>query len=337
MKKTLAYILFSLLVCLLVESASAQTIIRRQDFDANTNWFITGSSATNSQNLTTAGQIPSSRPGSATYGAASAANIAQIPGNSNTSDARAMSALQNGTTGTLRLTFQAIPRSAIGGNDLFISFRVSGVGIGAGNGVDAADNVTASVSLDGGANFSDETSVSGRGDAAWEYNNAVAGSAVYDGDNTVENSKDFRPTTAGSVNDPTAVSKVTLRIPNGFIPTGGSVTFRVTMTADRTDELWAVDDFIAYTNAPTAASAPISGRVVWQKRGVYGAVVEILNTENGEIRYAATTASGNFRFEDVPVGNFYVITVRHKRHRFENNSQSLQFTGQNEDLIFRAY
>ncbi|MGI8884267.1 MAG: carboxypeptidase-like regulatory domain-containing protein, partial [Pyrinomonadaceae bacterium] len=38
--------------------------------------------------------------------------------------------------------------------------------------------------------------------------------------------------------------------------------------------------------------------------------------QNGEVRYALTNSFGYYRFNDIPAGETYIITARHKRYVF---------------------
>lgn len=79
--------------------------------------------------------------------------------------------------------------------------------------------------------------------------------------------------------------------------------------------------------APTAANATVSGRVVTDtRRGISKAYVTMIDAE-GNLRSAVTNPFGYYRFVDVRVGEFYVLSVRHKRWRFETRVVSV-----NEDL-----
>ena len=68
--------------------------------------------------------------------------------------------------------------------------------------------------------------------------------------------------------------------------------------------------------APTAASVPISGRVITSKgAGVRGASV-VLTDDLGNARTVLTSSFGNYSFEDVEAGRTYTVTVSSKRYLF---------------------
>lgn len=67
--------------------------------------------------------------------------------------------------------------------------------------------------------------------------------------------------------------------------------------------------------APTAASVPIGGRVTANGFGVPKARVSIINT-TGEVRTVLTNPFGYYRFEEVSVGETYIVSVYSKRYNF---------------------
>lgn len=87
--------------------------------------------------------------------------------------------------------------------------------------------------------------------------------------------------------------------------------------------------------SPTAASVTIGGRVVNSPRiGIGGAVVTIANSNGTLNKTAITNSFGYYRFEDITVGETYIITVRHKRYSFTpqvlnvfENCEDVNFTG----------
>jgi hypothetical protein len=79
--------------------------------------------------------------------------------------------------------------------------------------------------------------------------------------------------------------------------------------------------------APTAGNASVSGRVVdADGRAVSGAQVAMQNQQGNVIR-ALTNPFGYYRFESVPVGQTYLVTVQHKRFEFQPRTINL-----NDDL-----
>jgi hypothetical protein len=68
--------------------------------------------------------------------------------------------------------------------------------------------------------------------------------------------------------------------------------------------------------APTAAGVEVSGRVLTPDgRGLRNATVTMTDV-NGVTRTAVTSSFGYYRFEGVPVGDTFVMTVNSRLYRF---------------------
>lgn len=88
--------------------------------------------------------------------------------------------------------------------------------------------------------------------------------------------------------------------------------------------------------APTAARVSVGGRVLTANgAGIRNARVTMTN-QNGQTRIASTGSFGYFRFEEVPVGETYILTVHTKRFTFGNATQILFVTEEISDMIFMA-
>ena len=76
------------------------------------------------------------------------------------------------------------------------------------------------------------------------------------------------------------------------------------------------DIYVTRRSGPTAAGVTVSGRVVTPDgRGLKNARVTIVDSE-GVARTATTSSFGYYSFEDVEVGQSYVIGVSSRRYRF---------------------
>lgn len=76
---------------------------------------------------------------------------------------------------------------------------------------------------------------------------------------------------------------------------------------------------IAYFLAPTAANAGITGRVMTANgRPIRNATLAISGGNLSERKYARTNSFGYYRFQDLEVGQTYVIDVASKRYSFAN-------------------
>ncbi|MDQ3799803.1 MAG: carboxypeptidase-like regulatory domain-containing protein [Acidobacteriota bacterium] len=73
--------------------------------------------------------------------------------------------------------------------------------------------------------------------------------------------------------------------------------------------------------SPTAAFAKVSGRVLTADgRGIRNVSVTMTST-SGATRMAFSSSFGYFTFEDVPVGEVYILSVRAKQFQFSLNTQ----------------
>ncbi len=92
---------------------------------------------------------------------------------------------------------------------------------------------------------------------------------------------------------------------------------------------WTIGEAI-----PTAASAGISGRVLNSfGRGITRARLAITDS-NGIVTWAMTNPSGYYRFNDLRVGENYVLTINSKTYRFKSATRfvTLQENLENEDF-----
>jgi len=88
--------------------------------------------------------------------------------------------------------------------------------------------------------------------------------------------------------------------------------------------------------APTAANVSVSGRVLTsQGQGIRNAGVTLTDA-NGTTRTAITSSFGYYRFDEVEVGQTYVVTVRSKRFQFSNPTQVITLMDVLTDLNFAA-
>lgn len=74
--------------------------------------------------------------------------------------------------------------------------------------------------------------------------------------------------------------------------------------------------------APTAAGVNIGGRVTTAGgRGIRNVMLTLISAGTGEIFYARSGLFGSYRFEDIPAGQTYVLTVSARRFLFVPNTQ----------------
>lgn len=79
--------------------------------------------------------------------------------------------------------------------------------------------------------------------------------------------------------------------------------------------LTSLSPFAIAQVAPTAANVSVGGRVTVGKNGLSRARVTLTDM-NGETRTVLTSSFGYFRFDEVTVGETYIIYVTHKRYIF---------------------
>ena len=87
--------------------------------------------------------------------------------------------------------------------------------------------------------------------------------------------------------------------------------------------------------APTAAAVTLGGRVRAGKSGV-GNVRVVLTMPGGEMRTAISNPFGYYRFDNIPVGETYVLTAYSKRFVFSNPTQIITLFEAREDVDFVA-
>lgn len=87
----------------------------------------------------------------------------------------------------------------------------------------------------------------------------------------------------------------------------------------------------------TTANVSASGKVM----DAYGypiarTRVTIQNASNGEIQTIYTNTFGNYRFENLPAGGFFIVSVSNKRYVFSQNTQIFTLTDAVENVDFTA-
>jgi hypothetical protein len=91
------------------------------------------------------------------------------------------------------------------------------------------------------------------------------------------------------------------------------------------------------SSVTTAARVPVSGRVTdAYGKGLARTIVTIQNTETSETRTVLTNPFGYYRFDDLEVGNSYIISARNKRYTFETETQVFSLNDAVDNLNFIA-
>jgi hypothetical protein len=130
------------------------------------------------------------------------------------------------------------------------------------------------------------------------------------------NSLNLLVASSGSIHsNNTALSGIAGSSPNELLMVAfASGISRITITGAPLGESFALDD-ISVGLAPTAANVSVSGRVMNAKFGVPRAQI-ILTGSSGVRKSLLTNSFGFFRFDDVQVGETYIVEVVSKRYSF---------------------
>ncbi len=103
------------------------------------------------------------------------------------------------------------------------------------------------------------------------------------------------------------------------------------------------NDTSEYSNAqivtvilPTAATVTVSGRVNVGGRNLHGVSMALFDTASGETFYAMTDINGVYRFNDVPVGEDYIITPQRIGYTFSPANKFLSLTEEMTNVDFTA-
>lgn len=87
--------------------------------------------------------------------------------------------------------------------------------------------------------------------------------------------------------------------------------------------------------APTAGNASIEGTVqLASGRGLKGITLTLQNATASEFKTTVTNAFGRYRFDDLEVGDFYVLSIQSKRYRFPNSPYAFTLS---EDLTSTTF
>lgn len=101
---------------------------------------------------------------------------------------------------------------------------------------------------------------------------------------------------------------------------------------------YVIDDVaVNVCDTPTSAAVPVSGRVVTPHGTGVGRIwVTLLDTFTNETRVTQTRGDGSYAFDEVPAGNFYIISVSGKRYSFSPGSHSLNVVNPVSNVDFVA-
>lgn len=137
-------------------------------------------------------------------------------------------------------------------------------------------------------------------------------------------------------NSDTKVTPVFVQLPATSINQPNLTLRIIGSNAVGSDEFVGIDNIQVYcVGVPTAAPASISGKVATQTgRGISRANVVLFNTVDNTVKTAVTNQFGRYNFYDLNTGDFYILSVNHKRYTFTPNSFEFQLSENLDDVVF---
>ncbi|HMQ04096.1 MAG TPA: carboxypeptidase-like regulatory domain-containing protein [Pyrinomonadaceae bacterium] len=96
-----------------------------------------------------------------------------------------------------------------------------------------------------------------------------------------------------------------------------------------------LDPTIARIKGPTRANATIEGQVRTDDGyAIRNALVTVTNAATGTFQFVRSDGNGQFRINEVEVGNLYIVSVQHKRYNFNDSSIVLTLVDNVSGLAF---
>ena len=138
------------------------------------------------------------------------------------------------------------------------------------------------------------------------------------------------------------------KIEKTVIATGGSESSGGNFTLESTTGQALAGGFIQNSNqsvyggfwtpsfAPTSANVSIGGRILTAKGGGIQNARVMLTFPNGTMQNSLTGSFGYYQFNEIAVGEAYILTVFSKRYIFGNPSQIITVTEELTELNFIA-
>ena len=124
-------------------------------------------------------------------------------------------------------------------------------------------------------------------------------------------------------------------LPNQFNTTTDTTNRRATIVLEEGENVTCT--FRNRQETLTAANASVSGRVLTESGlPIRRATVSIFNASTLETKTVQTNSFGFFRFNDLPVGNFYIVTVNHGKRSFPNNTHAFTLDSDLSGVNFTA-
>lgn len=98
----------------------------------------------------------------------------------------------------------------------------------------------------------------------------------------------------------------------------------------------SLSPFVVANAAPTAASVSVGGRISDSNGNGIAKVRVSITNQNGETQTVLTNAFGYYHFDEIPVGETYIISIAHKRFQFSQNTQVLVVLEKTGGINFTA-
>jgi len=115
----------------------------------------------------------------------------------------------------------------------------------------------------------------------------------------------------------------------------GNVNFFVVSALSAGDPGGDSNEVTVYNVVPTGVEVSVAGRVTSAAgRGLPKADLRIRSMNGTFVRRAATNSFGYYKFDDVPVGTSYLISVTSKHNIFAESSRVIQLTDSLDDVNF---
>lgn len=160
------------------------------------------------------------------------------------------------TSNSGEITFA--PINTVGLTDIGVSLRLAALSLTSGNGLDAGDTFTVSVSADNGVTFSDQIRVTGLANATWSFSGASGDAGRVYSTSAVSS---FSPEAGGAR---TTDGYTNLSITG--LPAVANLVIRLTATADA-NEKWLVDNVVVQAvPEPAAAALGVLGSLLLLRR-----------------------------------------------------------------------
>ncbi len=137
-------------------------------------------------------------------------------------------------------------------------------------------------------------------------------------------------------NSDSKVTPVFVQLPSSAINQPNLTLRFIGSDAIGSDEFVGIDNIKVFcVGAPTAAPSSISGKVATTTgRGISRATLVLLDTVDNTVRTVVTNQFGRYTFNDLVTGDFYILSVNHKRYDFKPNSMGVQLSENLDEVRF---